>query len=108
MLPIHRTVAHPGQILLTEFLLPMGLTQAELARRLRVSQNRINELVRGKRGVTPETALLLSRHFGNSAEFWMNLQTAHDLGQERKRRKPQASLKARIKSASRSGSASAD
>lgn len=79
MLPNHRIATHPGQILLQEFLEPMGMTQVELARSLDIPLNRVNELVRGKRGVTPETALLLSGYFKNSPEFWMNLQTAHDL-----------------------------
>jgi len=69
----------PGKILLQEFLQPLGLTQAELARSLAIPLNRVNELVRGKRGITPQTALLLSEYFKNSPEFWMNLQTAHDL-----------------------------
>ncbi len=79
MLPTHRIATHPGQILLQEFLEPLGLTQANLARSLAIPLNRVNELVRGKRGITPETALLLAGHFKNSAEFWMNLQTAYDL-----------------------------
>ena len=79
MLPSHRIATHPGQILLQEFLEPMGLTQAELARSLSIPLNRVNELVRGKRGITPDTALLLAGYFKNSAEFWMNLQTAYDL-----------------------------
>jgi addiction module HigA family antidote len=79
MLPKHRIATHPGQILLQEFLEPLRLTQAELARALAIPLNRVNELVRGKRGVTPETALLLAGYFKNSPEFWMNLQTAHDL-----------------------------
>jgi addiction module HigA family antidote len=79
MLPRDRIATHPGQILLQEFLEPLGLTQAELARVLGIPLNRVNELVRGKRGVTPKTALLLAEYFKNSAEFWMNLQTAHDL-----------------------------
>jgi len=79
MLPSHRIATHPGHILLHEFLEPLGLTQAELARTLDIPLNRVNELVRGKRGITPETALLLAGHFKNSAEFRMNLQTAHDL-----------------------------
>ena len=83
MLPSHRIATHPGQILLQEFLEPLGLTQAELARSLAIPLNRVNELVRGKRGVTPETALLLAGYFKNSAEFWMNLQTAHDLTRTR-------------------------
>src|SRR5882672_5883424 len=79
MLPSRRITTHPGQILLQAFLEPLGLTQAELARSLAIPLNRVNELVRGKRGVTPETALLLAGYFKNSPEFWMNLQTAHDL-----------------------------
>jgi antitoxin HigA-1 len=79
MLPSHRIATHPGQILLQEFLEPLHLTQAELARALAVPLNRVNELVRGKRGITPKTAVLLSEYFRNSAEFWMNLQTAYDL-----------------------------
>src|SRR5271156_3371506 len=79
MLPSHRIATHPGQILLREFLEPMDMTQAELSRALSIPLNRVNELVRGKRGITPETALLLAGYFKNSAEFWMNLQTAHDL-----------------------------
>ena len=83
MLPTHRIATHPGQILLQEFLQPMDLTQAALARALAIPLNRVNELVRGKRGITPETALLLAGYFKNSAEFWMNLQTAHDLSRVR-------------------------
>jgi len=79
MLPKHRIATHPGQILLQEFLMPLHLTQADLARALAIPLNRINELVRGKRGVTPETAFLLATYFKNSPEFWMNLQTAYDL-----------------------------
>jgi addiction module HigA family antidote len=83
MLPRRRIATHPGQILFHEFLEPLGLTQAELARALGIPLNRVNELVRGKRGVTPRTALLLAEYFKNSAEFWMNLQTAHDLTRTR-------------------------
>ena len=79
MLPTNRIATHPGKVLLEEFLQPMRLSQAELARALRISTNRVNELIRGKRGITPETALVLAGYFGNTAEFWMNLQTAHDL-----------------------------
>jgi addiction module HigA family antidote len=83
MLPEFRIATHPGQILIAEFLEPLRLTQAELARSLHIPLNRVNELVRGKRGVTPQSALLLSDYFGNSPEFWMNLQTAHDLSRAR-------------------------
>ena len=79
MLPEFRIATHPGHILLTEFLEPLRLTQAKLARALHIPLNRVNELVRGKRGVTPQSALLLSSYFKNSPEFWMNLQTTHDL-----------------------------
>jgi addiction module HigA family antidote len=75
------------------------LSQAELARVLHIPQNRVNELVRGKRGVTPETALLLSAYFRNSAEFWMNLQSAHELTKARiqTRSKPLSARKNRAK-----------
>lgn len=92
MLPKNRVATHAGKILSQEFLAPLKLTQAELARALGIPLNRVNELVRGKRGMTPETALLLAAFFRNSAEFWMNLQTAHDLTIARKnlRKKPVA------------------
>lgn len=90
MLPNSRIATHPGTILEEEFLRPMRLTQAKLARALRIPLNRVNEMVRGKRGITPQSALLLAAYFGNSPEFWMNLQTAHDLTLARAemRRKP--------------------
>src|ERR1700724_2711263 len=83
MLPEFRIATHPGQILLAEFLEPLRLTQAELARALHIPLNRVNQLVRGKRAITPESALLLSEYFRNSPEFWMNLQTADDLSRAR-------------------------
>lgn len=70
---------HPGEVLLEEFLKPRSLTQVEAARRLGLSVNRLNEIVLGKRGVTAETALLLSAHFGTTARFWMHLQADWDL-----------------------------
>ena len=79
MLPEKRTSTHPGEILRKEFLEPMGVTQTELAKHLGIPIQRINELVKGKRGVTPDTAWLLSKAFATSPEFWMNLQVAHDL-----------------------------
>ncbi len=90
MPPKFRVATHPGTILQEEFLYPMGLTQATLARALRIPLNRINELVRGKRGGTPESALLLAEYFKNSPEFWMSLQMAHDLTRAREgmRRRP--------------------
>jgi addiction module HigA family antidote len=66
-------------VLLEEFLVPLGLSQKEAARRMRISTNRLNELVRGKRGVTAETALRLAQLLGTSPEFWLNLQMTFDL-----------------------------
>ena len=76
---MRRPPTHPGEILLEEFLVPLGLSQAEAARRMGVSTNRLNELVRGKRGVTAETALRLGQLLGTSPEFWLNLQMMFDL-----------------------------
>ena len=70
---------HPGEILLTEFLEPMQLSQYALAKATGVPTRRINEIVLGKRSITPDTALRLSRYFGLSERFWMNLQTRYDL-----------------------------
>jgi len=78
-IPTHRAPAHPGEILERQFLEPLGMTQTELSRRLDVPFKRVNEIVNGKRSVTAETALLLARLFGTSAEFWLNLQNARDL-----------------------------
>ena len=83
MIPSNRTATHPGVILLKEFLEPMKLTQKALAEHLNVPVQRINEVVRGKRSVTPNTAWLLSKAFGTTPEFWMNLQTTHDLSANR-------------------------
>ena len=79
MLPDRRVPTHPGAILATEFLRPLGMTQVQLAKKLGIPVQRINELVRGKRGVTAETAWLLGGEFRTGPEFWMNLQSAHDL-----------------------------
>jgi addiction module HigA family antidote len=79
MRPSARIPTHPGEVLLEEFLAPNGLTQVDLAQHLGVPVQRINGLVRGKRGVTPETAWLLAEAFGTTPGFWINLQTAHDL-----------------------------
>jgi addiction module HigA family antidote len=69
----------PGEVLLEEFMRPNGLSANALAAELGVPGNRISSIVNGRRGITAETALLLARRFGTSAELWMNLQTAHDL-----------------------------
>jgi addiction module HigA family antidote len=79
MLPRNRPPTHPGEVLLTEFLKPQGLTQQALAEKLKVPVQRVNTLINGKRGVTPETAILLGRCFETSPQFWMNLQVQHDL-----------------------------
>lgn len=76
---------HPGEVLLEEFLRPMGISQYRLAKSISVPPRRINELVHGKRAVTADTALRLSRFFGTSEGFWMNLQTRYDLERERDR-----------------------
>lgn len=78
---MRRAPTHPGAILADEFLNPMGLTQAEAARRMGMSTNRLNELVRGKRGVTAATAIRLAALLGTSPELWLNLQTTWDLWQ---------------------------
>jgi addiction module HigA family antidote len=76
-----RAPTHPGEMLLEEFLMPMGLSQRDLALGIRVPYQRVNELVNGKRGVTPSTALRLARYFGNTAGFWLSLQLRWDLYQ---------------------------
>lgn len=70
---------HPGEILREEFLAPMGISQYRLAESICVPARRINEIVLGKRGITADTALRLSKYFGNSPQFWMNLQTRYEL-----------------------------
>ena len=70
---------HPGEILQEEFLKPRGISQYRLAKSIHVPARRINEIVLAKRGITADTALRLSRYFGNSAQFWMNLQTRYEL-----------------------------
>jgi antitoxin HigA-1 len=83
MFPENRIPTHPGEILLEEFLKPMGISQVSFAKHLDVPLQRINEIVRGKRGITPDTAWRFAQAFGTTPEFWMNLQTAHDLARGR-------------------------
>ena len=83
MIPKNRVTTHPGTILLKEYLEPMGLTQKELADHLDIPIQRVNEIVRGKRGISPDTAWLLSEAFDTSPEFWLNLQSKHDLSLNR-------------------------
>ena len=79
MLPKNRPPTHPGEMLLEEFLKPLEMSQTQLAERIHVSYPRVNEIINGRRGVTPDTALRLSRLFGPSAEFWLNGQRNWDL-----------------------------
>jgi addiction module HigA family antidote len=78
-IPQHRPPTHPGEMLLEEFLKPLGLTQTETAKRLGISLRRLNELIVGRRSMTPDTALRLEALLGASAAFWLNLQVARDL-----------------------------
>ena len=78
-IPTDREPTHPGEMLLHEFLLPMGMTQQALANAIQVPYQRVNEVVRGRRGVTPSTGIRLSRFFGTSPDFWMNLQLRWDI-----------------------------
>lgn len=83
MIPKSRIPTHPGEILLEEYLRPLGIPQTRLADHLNIPVQRVNELIRGKRGMTPETAWLLSQAFGTTPEFWLNLQAAYDLAKSR-------------------------
>jgi addiction module HigA family antidote len=76
---LQRVTTHPGEMLREEFLVPFGITQNALAMKIRVPATRIGEIIHGKRAITPDTALRLARFFGNSPEFWLNLQQMHDL-----------------------------
>ena len=76
---------HPGEILLEEFLNPLGISQYRLAKDISVPPRRINEIVHGKRAVTPDTALRLARFFGTTGQFWLNLQSRYELELERDR-----------------------
>lgn len=79
--PTNDPPTHPGEMLLEEFLKPLGMSQVELAHRIGVSYPRINELVKGRRGMTPDTALRLEKLFGMEAQVWLNLQLSYDLYQ---------------------------
>ena len=89
MLPENRIPTHPGEILLEEFLVPMKVSQVAFASHIGVPTQRVNEIVRGKRGVTPETAWLFAEALGTSPEFWLNLQTNYDLVRFRPKRQVQ-------------------
>jgi addiction module HigA family antidote len=77
---------HPGDVLREDFLLPMGMTPYRLAKRMKMDQTAIGEILAGRRGITANTALRLSRLFGTTAHFWLNLQAAYDLEEEREKR----------------------
>jgi len=86
MLPENRIPTHPGEILLEEFLVPMNVSQVAFAAHIHVPVQRVNEIVRGKRGITPETAWLFAESLGTSPEFWLNLQSNFDLVRSRPKR----------------------
>lgn len=77
--PTNRTPTHPGQVLLEDFLMPMDISQRQLADAIHVPFQRVNEIINGRRGITPSTSLRLARYFGTSVDFWMNLQLRWDL-----------------------------
>jgi addiction module HigA family antidote len=78
-IPDHRAPTHPGEMLFEEFLNPMGITQRELADAIHAPYQRVNEIVNGRRGVTPHTALRLAKYLNTSVDFWLNLQMRWDL-----------------------------
>lgn len=79
MTPENRPPTHPGEMLLEEFLRPLGMTQSEAARRMEIPLNRLNEVIRGRRGITADTALRLAKLLNTDPEIWMNLQNQWDL-----------------------------
>jgi len=83
MIPKNRIATHPGTILLKEYLEPMGLSQKQLASHLSIPVQRVNEIVKGKRGISADTAWLFSEAFNTSPQFWLNLQVAYDLSTHR-------------------------
>jgi addiction module HigA family antidote len=95
MIPENRIPTHPGEVLLEEFLKPLGVPQTTLAAKLDISVQRINEIVNAKRGITPETAWLFAGAFGTTPEFWTNLQAAYDLARARPDKKVRRLVAAR-------------
>lgn len=87
MLPENRMPTHPGNILSEEFLRPLGVTPAAFAKHIGVPAARVYEIIRGQRGVTPETAWLFAQAFGTTPEFWLNLQSAYNLARVQPKRK---------------------
>ena len=90
---------HPGEILLEEFLKPMEISQYRLAKDISVPARRINEIVQGKRSITPDTALRLSKYFGLSERFWVNLQARYDLETEKDKLKDKLNTEVHVYSA---------
>ena len=88
---------HPGEVLYEEFIKPMGLSQNQLARELKVPPRRINEIVLGKRGISADTALRLARHFGMSPEFWLGLQADYELDVARDQSEAQITREVRVR-----------
>ena len=86
-IPTHREPTHPGEMLLEEFLKPMGITQRELADFIKVPYQRVNEIINKKRGITPSTALRLAKFFGMTEDFWLNLQLRWDLYRAKQKEK---------------------
>jgi len=97
--PTHREPTHPGEMLCAEFLKPMAISQRTLADAIHVPYQRVNELVNGRRGVTPSTALRLAKYFGNSPDFWLSLQLRWDLYRAMKTEAPELKRIHSIKSA---------
>ena len=87
MIPENRVPTHPGEILLEEFLKPMEMTQVAFSEHINVPIQRVNEIVKGKRGITSDTAWLFSQALGTTPQFWLNLQASHDLAKSRPSRK---------------------
>ncbi len=83
-IPKNREPTHPGEMLAEEFLNPMGVSQRDLATAIHVPYQRVNEIINGKRGITPSTALRLAKYFGTTEDFWMNLQLRWDLFRARR------------------------
>lgn len=94
MIPRNRIPAHPGEVLMAEYLRPLKITQVEFAAHIGVSVQRVNEIIRGKRGITPDSAWLFAQALSTTPEFWLNLQAAHDLARARPKRKVRSLVKA--------------
>ena len=100
-LPTHLPPTHPGEMLREEFLVPLEITQYRLAKEISVPARRINEIVQGKRGISADTALRLSRYFGMSERFWINLQSHYDIEVEKDKLGPR--LKREVAELKRAG-----